>query len=295
MKLSLFTVSYAGLWGQHQLTLEDAIRKAAELGYQGVELMGKRPHFSPLDWSLEDCRTLKTLLEAENLELSAVAGYTNFTGGAKAPEVPSVELQIAYVEQLAMRAQALGGNLVRIFSSYEQPGVALAGQWQKTVDAIGECCDRAARYGVTVGVQNHHDLGVATKTFAELIRQIDRPNVTPMYDCWCVHLRGEDLAAGASQMAPQMQFTTVADYITLPRSQYQPKLVNYRDIEPPWTQAVPMGEGELDYHTFFNSLKESEYKGWVSFEMCSPVRGGGTLENLDHCAATFIEYMRKWL
>ena len=64
MKLSLFTVSYAGLWGQHQLTLEDAIRKAAELGYQGVELMGKRPHFSPLDWSLEDCRALKTLLEA---------------------------------------------------------------------------------------------------------------------------------------------------------------------------------------------------------------------------------------
>ena len=49
MKLSLFTVSFAGLWGQHALTLEASIDKAAELGYTGGELMGKRPHFSPLD------------------------------------------------------------------------------------------------------------------------------------------------------------------------------------------------------------------------------------------------------
>ena len=63
--------------------------------------------------------------------MAAVAGYAKFTGGTEAPEVPSVELQVAYVEQLAMRAQTLGGNLVRIFSSYEQPGVALPGSVAK--------------------------------------------------------------------------------------------------------------------------------------------------------------------
>ena len=46
---TLFSVSYAGLWGQQTLDLEAFIRKAAKLGYSAVELMGKRPHLSVLD------------------------------------------------------------------------------------------------------------------------------------------------------------------------------------------------------------------------------------------------------
>jgi len=44
MKLSLFSVSYAGFWGQHQLTLPEFIEKSAQLGYDSVMLAGKRPH-----------------------------------------------------------------------------------------------------------------------------------------------------------------------------------------------------------------------------------------------------------
>jgi sugar phosphate isomerase/epimerase len=294
MKLSLFTVSYAGFWGQHRLSIEDAVRKAAELGYEGVELMGKRPHLSPLDWSLEDCQRLKRLLDDCGVKLSAIAGYTNFTGGGEAPEVPTVELQIAYVEQLSQRAQVLGGDLVRIFTSYERNDIPVTTQWFQTVGAIQECCDRAAQYGVSVGVQNHHDIGVTTKSFAELIRQVNRTNIVPMYDCWCVDLRGEDLAAGVRQMADQMRFTTVADYVTLPRSQYQPPLVNYRDVDPPLVIAVPMGEGELDYSTFFSELKKANFNGWVSYEMCSPIRDGKSLESLDAYASRFVEHMQEW-
>ena len=39
MKTSLFTVSFAGLWGQHRLTLEESIDKVAELGFDGIEIM----------------------------------------------------------------------------------------------------------------------------------------------------------------------------------------------------------------------------------------------------------------
>ena len=35
MELSLFTVSFAGLWGQHKLTLEQSIDQVADLGYAG--------------------------------------------------------------------------------------------------------------------------------------------------------------------------------------------------------------------------------------------------------------------
>ncbi|MCB9766626.1 MAG: sugar phosphate isomerase/epimerase [Candidatus Omnitrophica bacterium] len=293
MKYSLFTVTFAGFWGQHRLTLEEAIDKTAELGFEGVEIMGKRPHLSPLDYSLEDCKRLREHLDQKGLKLAAIAGYTDFTGGMESAEVPFPEMQIAYVEALAQRAQILGGDLVRIFSSYERPGVAYTAQWQRTVNAIRECADRAGEYGVSVGIQNHHDIGADTKTLGEMLLQIDRPNVIPMYDCWSIHLRGEDIAQGVRTMAPKMRFTTVADYVVLPRTHYRAELVHYEELNPPAVFAVPMGEGELDYKTFFDELEKAGFDGWVSYEMCSTVRDGGELATLERYAKRFLEYMRN--
>ncbi|HEV3002954.1 MAG TPA: hypothetical protein VGX78_00765 [Pirellulales bacterium] len=50
MTPTLFSVSYAGSWGQHRLDVTGFLRKAAALGYSAVEIGGKRPHLSPLDF-----------------------------------------------------------------------------------------------------------------------------------------------------------------------------------------------------------------------------------------------------
>ncbi len=294
MKSALFTVSFAGLWGQHRLSLEQAIDLTAELGFPGIEIMAKRPHLSVLDYTLDDCRRLRERLDQRNLTAAAIAAYTNFTGGWESAEVPWNELQIQYIEALAARTAILGGErLIRVFSSYERPEVAFFTQWQRTFEALRECCDRAAAHGVTIGLQNHHDIGAPTRTLVELIREVDRPNLIPMFDCWSVHLRGEPLGDAARQLAPRMRFTTVADYVVLPRTSYQPQWTNYVEQSPPAALAVPMGEGDLDYVTFFSSLEAGGFNGWVSYEMCSPIRGGGALENLKRYAQAFRSYMEK--
>jgi len=294
MKTCLFTVSFAGFWGQHKLSLEEAIAKTAALGFQGIEIMGKRPHLSPLDYSPADCDRLRAMLDEHQLKLAAVAAYTNFTGGLAAAEVPFVDLQVAYVEALAERAARLGGSLVRVFTGYERTDMPFARQWQIVVDALQACCDRAARFGITVGVQNHHDIGVHTQSLDALLAAVDRPNLIPMYDCWSPYLRGEDVAEGVRRMAPRMQFTTVADYRILPRARYHPALVNYSAGEPAFAMAVPMGEGDLPYRQFFTALAKANFSGWVTYEMCSPTQGGGSLANLERYAKAFLEYMRQF-
>jgi sugar phosphate isomerase/epimerase len=295
MKTSIFSVSFAGLWGQHALTLEESIDKAADLGFDGVEVMAKRPHLSPLDYSLDACKKLRERFQERGIECSAVAGYTNFTGGAESGEVPFGEMQIANVEALAHRAAILGARIVRVFTSYERDDMPFLTQWQRNVDALRECADRAASHGVMIGVQNHHDIGVETKALDELIAQVDRPNLFPIWDCWSVFLGGEDLEAGARAMAPKMHLTTVADYILLARRKYRPDLVNYVKADPPALLAVPMGSGDLDYETFFNALSKEGFDGWVSYENCSPIRGGGSLETLESYARQFLDYMKPWV
>jgi hypothetical protein len=63
MKLGLFSVSYAGLWGQHVADLLAVIAKAAALGFDTVRPMGKRPHLSrKLLWrQRRNCRRMREL------------------------------------------------------------------------------------------------------------------------------------------------------------------------------------------------------------------------------------------
>jgi sugar phosphate isomerase/epimerase len=75
-----------------------------------------------------------------------------------------------------------------------------------------------------------------------------------------------------------------------PRFRYQPPLVNFAR-EADAVRAVPMGEGFIDYRTFFRVLRESGFQGYVAYEMCSPLRGGGGEANLDRCARRFLDYV----
>jgi len=255
-------------------------------------LMGKRPHLAPLDMTPEKVAELKCLLAETNLECAVLGAYTDFSG-AGAAEVPFLEMQTSYVETLARLAKELGAKVVRVFTAYEVTGVPFSCLWDRTVCSLRECSDRAAAFGVTLAVQNHHDIGVHSEVMLELLGDVDRPNCKAGCDAWSLALRGEDLYEAARRMAPVTVCTTNADYVKLPRYQYQPALVNYAPAMPDWVRAVPFGEGFIDYQAFFNGLKDGGFDGIATYEMCSPLRGGGSLENLDRCAAQYLEWMKN--
>ncbi|MGI8912218.1 MAG: sugar phosphate isomerase/epimerase family protein [Chloroflexota bacterium] len=295
MQLALHSVSYAGVWpGQTRLPVEAVLDKAVQCGYQGVMLVAKRPHVSPLDMDGEARRRLRDGIEQRGLRLAALAGYTDFCAGHDRPDVPLREMQILYVTELAKLTRDLGGNLVRIFTGFEKPGLPYDTQWGWCVEAIGECARRAADYGVTVGVQNHHDLGGHYESMLDLLRTVDHPNCRACFDAWSVALQGADLATAARALAPYTAYTTVADYVRRPRFAYQPGVVNYQR-EPDLVRAVPMGEGFIDYRAFLDGLRAGGYPddGWVAYEMCSPLAGGGSEENLDRYARRFVSWMQE--
>lgn len=294
MRYALHTVSYAGLWGQHELPLEATIRKAAELGYDGVLIMAKRPHASLVDLDDAGCEQLLKLCGSLPIEVMGLAGYTDFTGGLRAGEVPFDEYQLAAVSRLSELTANLGGNYLRIFTGYETPELPYPKQWQRVVRCLREAADLAAAHNVILGLQNHHDLAVHTDAYAELLTEVDHPHCRAMYDAWSPALRGEDLYQGALKLGSRTVNTTVADYVRFPRYRYRGDLVDYQRDLPDDVRAVPLGDGFIDYPTFVNGLRDGGFDGWITYEMCSPLRGGGSVENLDRCAARALEVMKSW-
>ena len=291
--LILHSVSYSGSWGQHFLPLEEFIDKSAALGYDGVMLMAKRPHLSVLDSSADVKDRLRARLEERGQQLACIAGYTNFTADLEHGDIPHREMQIRHVQELAHIAQALGGKLVRVFTGYESPHATPHAQWKMTVDALRECARRAADAGVTIGVQNHHDIACGFESLYDLIQEIDHPNCRALFDAWAPALHGADLAAGAAKLAPLTVHTTIANYQMRPRYRYVPALVNYEKLTPT-IQAVPIDEGFIDYIAFLSAMEAGGFSGTVAYEMCSPLLGGGGVENLDRYGRKFVEYMRAY-
>src|SRR4051812_21191672 len=123
----LHSVSYSGSWGQHFLTVEEFIDKAAALGYDGVMLMAKRPHLSVLDWNADARWKLRERLEQRGIACTCVAGYTNFTADLEHGDIPQREMQIRHVTDLAQNgARSRGADRARVHRVRE-PGGGAAG------------------------------------------------------------------------------------------------------------------------------------------------------------------------
>lgn len=297
VKTCLHSVSYLGIWrGQTPLSVDEFLEKAKELGYEGVMLVAKRPHVSPHDYDKAARKKLKAKIESLGLTLVALAGYTDFTAGIDKPGIPNAEIQAAWVGEIAELAKDLGTDMVRIFTGYERPGIPYDKQYAEVVSGLKMAGTLAAEHGVTLVVQNHHDIALHHDAMSWLLKEVNMPNVMAGWDAWSPVLEGlssAELRESILKMKPFIVNTIAADYVMHKRYNYVNHLTNYK-AEQSAMRAVPMGQGIIDYKIWFDTLKEIGYQGWVVYEMCEVLDGGGSIENLDKTAKIFLEYMEQF-
>ncbi len=297
VKTCLHSIGYSGLWrGQALLSVDQFLEKAKELGYDGVILMAKRPHLSLVDYDKDARVKLRKKIEDLGLTLVGLAGYSDFTAGIDKPGIPHTEIQAAYIGQLAELASDLGTDMIRIFTGYERPGIPYDRQYAMVVEGITLAAREAARYGVTLVVQNHHDIALHHDAMRWMLDEINQPNVKAGWDAWAPTLEGlskEEIRQSVYTMQPYIVMTIAADYVTMPRYTYDAQLTNYI-AQKPVMRATGMGEGIVDYDNFFGALKEVGYQGYLVYEMCEVLEGGGSIENLDATAKKFLEYVKRF-
>jgi len=297
VKTCLHSVSYMGVWrGQATLNVNEFLVKASELGFDGVMLAAKRPHVSLIDYDDAARQKLKARIKELGLELVCLAGYNDFTAGVDKPGIPNTEMQAVYIGELARLAKDLGTNMVRIYTGYERPDIPYDKQYALVVEGLQMAGNIAAKYGITLAVQNHHDIAIHHDAMKWLIDEVNLPNVKAAFDCWSPTLEGlssEEIKEAIYTMNPYIVHTTTADYKELPRFKYEHVQTNYLKLESQM-RAVPIGEGFLDYKTFIITLKEIGYQGYIAYEMCEVLEGGGSIENLDKSAKKFLEYIKQF-
>jgi sugar phosphate isomerase/epimerase len=287
MKLALHSVGYSGVWGSGTVkALSEFLRKAAELGFDGVELMGKRPHVSPLDFSRDRLRALRDEIGSLNLELCCIASYHDFSPQPDHPDMAQTEKELLYLREALRMANALECPLVRVYSGYRRSTVPFESHWESCVRALKESCKMAEDFDVCIGLQNHSPVSSYLSEVLRMVEEIGSDRLKVVLDAPLLAERGEDLREAVLRCGDLIAHSHTSDF----RYVYGREPGDYFTFRR--VVAVPMGKGAVDYPAFVGALREIDYDGYLSYEMCCRLEGGGSEENLDRLAAHALRYTR---
>lgn len=297
MKFILHSVSYSSTWkGQTALSLDAVIDKAKTLGYDGIELMAKRPHASPIDLDQDGRKRVREKIESLGLRLACIAGYQDFSTDLDHPDMPRLEKELLYLRETVRLAHDLGCNIVRIYSGFLRPDIPYIDQWKWCVDYISEGAKFAEDYHVFLALQNHSEITVHHLDVLQMIEEVGSPMVKVALDAPYVSRTGVPLDQAVEDVGSLLVYSTTSDHIRRPISFHLApttfKMSGYYNLTRHIT--VPIGEGEVDYLTFFRALKKIGYEDYLAYEICSPIRGGGSEKNLDRCAKQSLDQLKKF-
>jgi sugar phosphate isomerase/epimerase len=294
MKLALHSVSYAGAWaGQAVLPLEQVLDKAAAFGYDGVELVAKRPHASPYALTRDDRQRLKDQIAARGLELCCLAGYFDFSHDGSHADMPHLEKEGLWMRETLRLAADLDAPLVRTYSGFLYDGVPLRQQWQWCVEGLREGARIAGDLGVTLALQNHSEVAVSHADVLDLIREVDSPALKVCLDCAYLQMNGVAIEQAVAEVGDLIVHSHTSDHRLRPTMERLPGGRGYTHAVR--SKTTFLGEGEVDYPSFVSALRAVGYGGYLSYEMCSPMPGGGSEANLDRGARTALTCMSKLL
>ena len=307
MKFAFLTVSYSGQFYQGRaLTVLEQIRKARELGFEGISIEAKRPVASPLDLSTADRREIRAAANGEGIELCAVESMSNFASAL----MEERENNLAMMRLVIELARDLDVGLVKVFAAW--PGVANdedatafyapyakgsyykrlypadLRRWRRAVDGLREAADVAADHGVTLALQNHAPvLRTGYEDTLEMAREVNRPNVGLCLDVPLFEERQSDEYI-------QEAVRACGEHIRL--THYGAWNFGQAGDGQIVQEPAPSFGGMINYPRFLSELQRIGYDGYVVSEYCLPCvtehRIGG-IEEIDRATRRALAYMRN--
>jgi len=272
MKIAIGSWAYIfGPYEAHPVSLDDTLTRVSELGFEGIELCGFRPHAHPdLYPTAEARRELKQRLDDLGL---GVAGYgPDFT--ATPPAQTPLDTYLDVFRRNLEMAVALGAMKIRVDTVDGPPltpGLDYDTAWRRVVTAWRRCAELAADAGVVLIWE--FEPGFMFNKPSEILKlfeDVGHPNFQALYDACHAHMVSvvaarqapppETLPGGAVELAHKL--TGRIGHVHLIDSDN-----TLHDGET--STHAPFGTGVLDFDRLVPAILEAGYADeWWSVDLC---------------------------
>jgi len=157
VNLGLCTIS------NKEANVEQVIERAAEAGYDGVEIWGKEPHVG--EGSPERCVEVRDHAADNDVEVGVYGSYLR-VGTEEFDEMLNHEVDVA---------AELGADTIRVWAGNSDYENRTSEEWEAAIADLRELTDVAADRGLAVTVEKHHgSLTNSARGVRNLIEAVDR-------------------------------------------------------------------------------------------------------------------------
>jgi len=295
MKLGLMSVTYAGFFYTGEaLSIEEMIPRVAGLGFDGLELMGRAPHASPLDIDMDRRDRIRRLAEDEGLEIPVIGGQTDFGY----PDARIREWCLLHLVETIRLARDLGAGIVRVFAAgfgVMRTDASFLQQWNWAKEALKRAAEVAAEEGVVLALHNHAPIMESYKSVLSMIEEVGSDHLKACIDPHCLWWADEPMEEAVQACGDLLVHSHLEDFRVLSSVTQN---AHQGWIKYTAREFCPLGQGGVDHATFVQALRESGYTGYLVYPVCGPVHRGHELElapisYIDGLVQHALGYMRE--
>ncbi|MFK5604965.1 MULTISPECIES: sugar phosphate isomerase/epimerase [unclassified Haloferax] len=245
--------------------LPEAIRRIADHGYDGVEILADVPHAFLADFDERDRERVLTALDETGLSVSNV--NANTTRGYYDDAPPSAffdptlisgdeedrRWRIDYTKAALDFAALVGAPAACVASGSALPGTPPDEAYDHLLDSLDELTDYAERVGVDLGIEFEPELLVEdTEEVLTLIDDVGSDALGVNFDVGHAAVCGEDPAESIRQCAGRITGVHLEDIAGGRGGKHY--------------HLVP-GEGDIEFEPVFGALDDIGYDGFATFEL----------------------------
>jgi sugar phosphate isomerase/epimerase len=159
--------SYRKLLGAGKMTMEDVIRKAVELGIDGVDMTAY--WFKSTDPAY--LASLRHLAFKNGVCFSGAA-----TGASTVQAEPGKRAQVLEeIKKWIDVTESLGAPHLRVFAGKLPAGATVQQGIEWTVNTLKVACEYAGKKGITLGMEDHEGITQNSDTCLEIVHGVDSP------------------------------------------------------------------------------------------------------------------------
>jgi len=234
-------------------TLEYAIKNLSELGYDGIEIWGGRPH-AYRDDLLEDMGALRKLLEERNLSVCNFIPAQFRSPSLLCSDNERVRQDsLGYIADALRNAAALGSPSISLCPGMVPWDRDLNAGREKLLQSLRDISRINESFGLTLLIEPAHRFeSNLIRTIDECIaflEELDSPSYGILLDTGHCHVNGENLAEAVRKA-----------------SRY-PLHIHLDDNLGDSDAHLNLGEGSIDFGSLRTALETIGYMGFVSVEL----------------------------
>jgi sugar phosphate isomerase/epimerase len=259
MQLAFSTNAYTNY------SLPEAVRRIADHGYAGVELLGDAPHAYFPDFGEADATAVRDALDETGLAVSNVNANTAMGYYDDAPPTPSFEpsvvnpdpalreWRVEYTKRAVDLAGATGAPAVCLATGRPLAGTPPSEAYDSLLDSLHSILDYAEPRGVDVGIEFEPELLVeCTDEVLDLIDDVGRAGLGVNLDVGHAAVYGEDLRETIERTAGYVTGVHLEDIAGGRRGKHY--------------HLIP-GEGDLDFAAVVEAFEDVGYDGFLTLEL----------------------------